>query len=167
MTPDNTIIIGAMGEVPYAEFMGDINNPFCDMGYGCIYWAHANPYTPDDNKKTLDIGYDDFSKQVISAVNSGKTTKVKLVTVLFSGRPMIITDTLAMSDAFIAAWLPGTQGGEAIVSAIMGEYLFRGGSDSGLANTLPVAWIDSMDCLVDYPIYKQDGSRPVIEHPVF
>jgi len=46
-----------------------------------------------------------------------------------------------MSDAFIAAWLPGTQGGEAIVSSLFGEYLFKGGKDSGLSNTLSVDWI--------------------------
>jgi len=62
MTAENTIIIGTIAESPYAEFMGDVNNPFCKMSYGCIYWAHVNPYTPDENKSTLDIGYDHFSK---------------------------------------------------------------------------------------------------------
>jgi beta-glucosidase len=38
-------------ESPYAEFMGDINNPFCagtgEWVEGCIYNCHANPYLPD------------------------------------------------------------------------------------------------------------------------
>jgi len=29
MTADNTIMIGALGEPPYAEFNGDVNNPYC------------------------------------------------------------------------------------------------------------------------------------------
>jgi hypothetical protein len=36
--------------MPYAEWMGDINNPFCwDKDYyveGCIYNVHANTYLP-------------------------------------------------------------------------------------------------------------------------
>lgn len=38
-----------------------------------------------------------------------------MVSVLFSGRPMIVNEVLYKSTAFIAAWLPGTTGGEAVV----------------------------------------------------
>ncbi|MBK9096159.1 MAG: glycoside hydrolase family 3 C-terminal domain-containing protein [Anaerolineae bacterium] len=34
----------------------------------------------------------------------------KLVVILLSGRPLVITEHLAASDAFVAAWLPGTEG---------------------------------------------------------
>ncbi|MBN2715689.1 MAG: glycoside hydrolase family 3 C-terminal domain-containing protein, partial [Deltaproteobacteria bacterium] len=44
------------------------------------------------------------------AVTNMKKAGIPFVTVLFSGRPMIINDELAASDAFIAAWLPGTEG---------------------------------------------------------
>ena len=37
------------------------------------------------------------------------------MTVLFSGRPLIITNPLSVSSAFIAAWWPATAGGEAVV----------------------------------------------------
>lgn len=39
---------------------------------------------------------------------------------------MIITDPLKISDAFIAAWLPGTTGGDALIRSIFGEYEFDG-----------------------------------------
>ncbi len=51
---------------------------------------------------------------------------------------MIVDHVMGQSSAFISAWLPGTQGGEAIVSALIGDYLFRGGDDNSKANTLPV-----------------------------
>lgn len=51
---------------------------------------------------------------------------------------MIINKALAKSSAFIAAWLPGTTGGEAVVSSIVGDYLFR---SNGISNVLPVPWI--------------------------
>lgn len=50
MTKENTVIIGAVAESPYAEFMGDVNNKFCygttEYVEGCIYNAHINEYMP-------------------------------------------------------------------------------------------------------------------------
>jgi hypothetical protein len=34
----------------------------------------------------------------------------KVVVILISGRPLIITEALPYADAFVAAWLPGTEG---------------------------------------------------------
>ena len=65
---------------------------------------------------------------------------IPVITVLFSGRPYITNDVFTKSNAFIAAWLPGTQGGEAVVNSIFGDYLFR---SNDLANTLPVPWLKS------------------------
>lgn len=50
MNAENTVIVGVLGESPYAEFMGDVNNKFCygtsDWVEGCIYNCHANEYLP-------------------------------------------------------------------------------------------------------------------------
>lgn len=59
-----------------------------------------------------------------------------LIVVLISGRPMIINDQLALSDVFIAAWLPGTEG-QGVAEAIFGDALFTG--------KLPFTWPRSMD----------------------
>ena len=104
---------------------------------------------------------------MITAVNAGKQEKVKVVSVLFSGRPRIISETLKESASFIAAWLPGTQGGEAIVSSIFGDYLFRNGSEQNKQNTLPVDWISTMEDLENFPIYKSNGDIPSIANPLF
>jgi len=52
MNKDNTVIIGALAEVPYAEFMGDVNSVFCQHpekfnNEGCLYNSHMNTYMPD------------------------------------------------------------------------------------------------------------------------
>ena len=57
------------------------------------------------------------------------------------------------SDAFIAAWLPATSGGEAIVASIFGEYLFKNGTDSSYWNTLPIDWPTGEVSLENYPVY--------------
>ena len=47
----NTVIVGVLGESPYAEFMGDINNKYCyntvKFVEGCLYNFHINDYLPD------------------------------------------------------------------------------------------------------------------------
>lgn len=45
-TKENTIIIGALAEDPYAEFAGDVNCKYCynttESAEGCLYNAHTN-----------------------------------------------------------------------------------------------------------------------------
>jgi beta-glucosidase len=43
------------------------------------------------------------------------------VVVLFSGRPMILGDALNKADAFVAAWLPGTEGA-GIADVLFGDF---------------------------------------------
>lgn len=78
---------------------------------------------------------------------------------------MIVNEAIDNSEAFIAAWLPGTQGGEAIVQSIFGEYLFRNGS--GKENTLPLDWVSTMEDLKRFPVYKSNGETPEIAHPLY
>ena len=51
MTESNTVIVGVIGESPYAEFMGDVNSKFCigttKFVEGCLYNSHINEYMPD------------------------------------------------------------------------------------------------------------------------
>ncbi len=49
----------------------------------------------------------------------------KLVVVLLSGRPLIVTEPLADWDSFVAAWLPGSEGG-ALAALLFGERPFSG-----------------------------------------
>jgi beta-glucosidase len=49
----------------------------------------------------------------------------KLVVVMLSGRPLIITDVLPKADAFVAAFLPGTEG-QGIADVLFGDYPFTG-----------------------------------------
>ena len=62
----------------------------------------------------------------------------KVVVILLSGRPLIITDALPLADAWVAAWLPGTEG-QGIADDLFGDHPFTG--------TLPYTWPASMDQL--------------------
>jgi beta-glucosidase len=43
-------------------------------------------------------------------IAKAKATGAPVVTVLYSGRPLVLGKSLEASDAFVAAWLPGTEG---------------------------------------------------------
>ncbi len=179
MNASNTVIIGTLAEPPYAEFMGDINSPYCtnsiDADHGCLYNFHLNPYLPLQQKKTLAMHYRSFAKKVINIVKQ-KDLNIPLISVLLSGRSMIVNKPLKQSDSFIAAWLPGTTGGTAIANAIFGNYLFCNGTQQGnnqlcavgSPNTLTVNWVRDMQQLKNYPIYANNESGFVgFSNPLF
>lgn len=62
-----------------------------------------------------------LAQEDIRAVANMKKAGIPVVVILFSGRPMIINDTLQQADAFIAAWLPGTEG-QGITDVLFGDY---------------------------------------------
>ena len=79
--PDVAIVV--FGEDPYAEFMGD--RPTLE-------------YNPAD-KKDLEL------------LKRLKAAGIPVVSVFLSGRPMWVNPEINASDAFVAAFLPGSEGG--------------------------------------------------------
>ncbi len=71
-------------------------------------------------------------------VESIRQHSKKLIIVLLSGRPMIISPQLNQSDAFVAAWLPGTEGG-GVADVLFGDKPFTG--------KLSFTWPRTMDQL--------------------
>lgn len=59
----------------------------------------------------------------------------RLIVILLSGRPLLVEPALELSDAFIAAWLPGTEG-QGGADVLFGAVPFTG--------HLPYAWPQSM-----------------------
>jgi beta-glucosidase len=79
--PDVAIVV--FGEDPYAEFQGDIPNL---------------AYKPDD----------DSDLQLLKRLHE---QGVPVVAVFLSGRVLWVNPEINASDAFVAAWLPGSEGG--------------------------------------------------------
>lgn len=155
MTSRNTLIIGAFGQFPYAESVGDVNIPYCKLedNPACHYDPSENTYAPGEQLKTLKLSFSKFEAEVIDTVK-GTDKAIPLISVLFSGRPLLVQDVFATSDAMIAAWLPGTSGGQGIVDSIIGNYNFR--TSSPAANTLTFDWPRDMVTMFSYlGIFKQ------------
>ncbi len=57
----------------------------------------------------------------VAAIDNMKAAGIPVVVILISGRPMIVTDVIEKADAFIAAWLPGTEG-QGVADVLFGDY---------------------------------------------
>ncbi|MCB9351413.1 MAG: glycoside hydrolase family 3 C-terminal domain-containing protein [Lewinellaceae bacterium] len=108
---DADVAIIVVGETPYAEFMGDIR----------------------DGSSAYQLTLSEEHQSYINAY-AGKGPEI--VVILISGRPLVTTDQINQSDAFIAAWLPGSEGG-GIAEVLFGEYNFKG--------KLPHSWPGSVE----------------------
>jgi beta-glucosidase len=62
----------------------------------------------------------------------------QVVAILLTGRPLVITDDLGLADAWIVAWLPGTEGG-GVADVLFGDAPFTG--------SLPYTWPRTNDQL--------------------
>ncbi|WP_394229039.1 glycoside hydrolase family 3 protein [Shewanella colwelliana] len=78
--PDVAIVV--FGEEPYAEGNGDLD----------------------------DLEYQRGDKRDLALLQSLKSQGIPVVSVFISGRPMWVNPELNASDAFVAAWLPGSEG---------------------------------------------------------
>ncbi|MDQ1726456.1 MAG: beta-glucosidase [Frankiaceae bacterium] len=72
----------------------------------------------------------------------------KCIAILESGRPVIIKDQVPKANAFVAAWLPGSEGG-GLTDTLFG---------AGYTGKLPVSWPTAV---TDEPINTGDGKAPL------
>ena len=125
-----TAIKNAVSKNTHVTFSQDGSSAVgADIG---IVVIGETPYA-EGNGDNADLS---LSPEDINAVANMKAAGIPVVAILLSGRPMIINDTLAQSDAFIAAWLPGTEG------AGVADVLFGDHKPTG---KLSVTWPRSMD----------------------
>jgi beta-glucosidase len=80
----------------------------------------------------------------LRSIANVKAAGIPLVVVLVSGRPMIVGEALGQADAFLAAWLPGSEG-QGVADVLFGAHNPTG--------KLPFSWPRSMDQL---PINRGD-----------
>jgi len=106
------VVVVVTGEVPYSETKGE------DQTAGWDQYAGAF-----NNVKSSITLADMPEGNLINQVRAATTKPV--VAVLISGRPMVLGTSLASSDAFICAWLPGTEG-DGVADVLFGDYDFTG-----------------------------------------
>ncbi len=109
ITQGTTILEGIRAAAPASEVRFDISGNFtglsgqADLG---IVVVGETPYAE---------GRGDRSDLLLSQSDDELVQKIrplvkKLVVILVSGRPLVVDQALQAADAFVAAWLPGTEG---------------------------------------------------------
>ncbi len=98
---------------------------------------------PAEQAKDMSVDFSKFEGEIITEVRASDKT-IPLVSVLFTGRPVPIGNLYEQSSAVIAAWLPGTSGGQGVVDLISGAYAARPGGSSNRKNSLSVDWPRNM-----------------------
>jgi beta-glucosidase len=108
------VAVVVVGETPYAEGVGDNQNPVLS---------------------TIDL----------NTLANVKNLGVPYVVLLLSGRPLILGNVITDADAFVACWLPGTEG-LGITDVLFGDYEFTGVLSQSWPVAIsqePVNWGDS------------------------
>lgn len=116
------VAVVVIGETPYAEGMGDIRT-----GDDVIVQAGSQikgllkvlePY--GDSMVLADLHPEDL--QTITNINA---RGVPVVAVMVSGRPLVTNREIEASSAFVAAWLPGSEG-QGVADVLFGDSDFTG-----------------------------------------
>jgi len=116
-------------EVTFSPDAGDLKN-----ADAIIAVVGEQPYAEMKGDFTnLDLSVEDRA-----VITRAKASGMPVITILFSGRPLILNSALDDSSAFVAAWLPGTEG-LGMTDVLFGDFKFTG--------KLPRAWPRSNDHL--------------------
>jgi beta-glucosidase len=105
-------IVAVIGEKPYAETMGDIV-PSATL-------RHSDRY-PED----------------LAVLKLVAKAHKPVVTVFVAGRPLYVNNLINLSDAFVAAWLPGTEGG-GVADVLFAPH--AGAAPFNFSGTLAMPW---------------------------
>ena len=95
----------------------------------------------------------DYRGAGLAQIEALKAKGIPVVAVFLSGRPMFVNPEIAASDAFVAAWLPGTQGAglaDVLVAQANGKpkrdftgslsFAWPAGCEPGSPDMLPLRW---------------------------
>jgi len=124
------VIVVALGETPYAEGQGDISK-FLTLEFGTLPKSQG--------------------EDVLATVTTN-ATNTPIVALYVGGRPLWMNKELNQSDAFVAAWLPGSEG------AGVADVLF---GDTDITGKLSYSW-PATDCQV--PVNRHDDQTPLFAY---
>jgi beta-glucosidase len=106
------VAVVVFGETPYAEFQGDV----ADLDF--------HPEEP------------------LAILRRLRAASIPTVAVFLSGRPLYVNPEINTADAFVAAWLPGSEGG-GLADILIADA--AGAPRADFRGTLPFSWPRSPD----------------------
>jgi beta-glucosidase len=123
-----TIFQGMQAVAPNAHFTfsRDASAPMAGSDVGVVVVGET-PYAEGNGDVAMTAS--SSQKMVLSAADGAAVDRVcaamKCVVLVVSGRPMIITDRIAETNALVASWLPGSEGA-GVADVLFGDKPFTG-----------------------------------------
>tara|TARA_Y100000748_G_scaffold301457_1_gene301704 strand:+ start:3278 stop:5086 length:1809 start_codon:yes stop_codon:yes gene_type:complete len=149
ITPGTTILDGIKSSVSnqtkVTYSVDGLNGKNADVG---IVVIGEEPYAEGMGDKENLV----LSTRDLLVLNNMKKYNIPIVVIMLSGRPLIITEELKKWDAFVVAWLPGTEG-NGVSDILFGDY-----SPSG---KLSFSWPKSMDQI---PLDYRDTDKALFDY---
>lgn len=137
ITPGTTLLEAINATVTSSatvEYKADGSFEAGKQADACVVVVGEQPYAEgigDKEDLTLSAGDIELTKTM-------RPLCKKMIVVLYSGRPLVVTEQLPDWDALVAAWLPGTEG-QGLADVLFGDKPFTG--------KLPFTWPRSNDQL--------------------
>ena len=155
--PDVAIVV--FGENPYAEWFGDLTSLDYRSGAGALKWSDSPGKAADKVQPDSDL----------ALLRRLKERGIPVISVFLTGRPRVINPELDASDAFVVAWLPGTEGGG------VADVLFRkanGEANYAFTGRLSFSWprdatqttLNRHDTTQAAPVRKDANSTPLFPY---
>jgi beta-glucosidase len=119
------VAVVVFGEEPYAEMVGDVQFPLYNVG------------------------------RPLTELRRLQRAGIRTVSVFLSGRPLWVRPELEASNAFVAAWLPGTEGGGGIADLLVGDAAGKPRFD--FSGRLSFAWANASHPVQGPPSNGQTG----------
>lgn len=141
------VALVVLGELPYAEMLGDVRVEGLTTGNGTpaqhavkleeTAWGHRidsalRQRMPYASMPTLDKGpygthlsLHELHPEDLAALETIAAKGVPVVAVMLTGRPLVIERELEASRAFVVAWLPGSEG-QGVADVLFGDFDFQG-----------------------------------------
>jgi beta-glucosidase len=120
--PGTTLLEGIRAAVlPGTQVEYNSNGTFLGMAEVGIVVVGEQPYT-EGKGDASDLS---LSLADVQAITNLRLHSQKLIIIILSGRPLVITRQFQMADAWVAAWLPGTEGA-GVTDNLFGDHPFTG-----------------------------------------
>ncbi len=126
------VAIVVIGETPYAEMEGDLRVPGLEKGIKISCGSTSVMHAPEEPFPIMKEGpygthlyHHELHPEDLATIISIREKGIPVIAVMVCGRPLVINDEIDASDAFVVAWLPGSEG-SGVADVLFGDYNFNG-----------------------------------------
>jgi beta-glucosidase len=126
------VAIVVIGEVPYAEMLGDIRVEGLAKGLKISKGSTSDNTLPNEDIPIMKKGpygthlyLHQLHPEDIATIKRITAKGIPVITIMICGRPLVVEQELDESKAFIVAWFPGSEG-QGVADVIFGDYPVQG-----------------------------------------